>query len=66
MAVPFRRQSKGRKRRRRSHYKLKTPTIVVDPQTGEFTLPHRVTPNSGYYKGQLVLAKKVKKKNNLY
>ncbi|WP_026399479.1 50S ribosomal protein L32 [Acholeplasma equifetale] len=61
MAIPFRRHSKGAKRRRRSHYKLKTPTIVVDPQTGEFTLPHRVTPNSGYYKGQLVLEKKNKK-----
>jgi len=62
MAIPFRRHSKGSKGRRRSHYKLKAPTIVVDPQTGEFTLPHRVTPNSGYYKGQLVLEKKNKDK----
>ncbi len=58
MGAIFRRHSKGSKGRRRSHYKLKTPTLVVDPQTGEFTLPHRVTPNSGYYKGQLVLEKK--------
>ncbi len=61
MAVPFRRSSKGSKRRRRFHQRLKTPTIVVDPNTGEFTLPHRVTPNSVYYKGQMVLEKKAKK-----
>ena len=58
MAVPFRRTGKTAKRKRRTHYKLQAPTLVVRPQTGEFTLPHRVTPNSGYYKGQLVLAKK--------
>lgn len=63
MAVPFRRSSKGSKRRRRANHKLKAPTIVVDPNTGEFTLPHRVTPNSGYYKGQLVLEKKIKKED---
>jgi large subunit ribosomal protein L32 len=58
MAVPFRRTGKTAKRKRRTHYKLQAPTLVVCPQTGEFTLPHRVTPNSGYYKGQLVLEKK--------
>ena len=31
-------------------------------RTGEFTLPHRVTPNSGYYKGELILEKKESKK----
>ncbi|MDR2867356.1 MAG: 50S ribosomal protein L32 [Acholeplasmatales bacterium] len=61
MAIPFRRHSKAQKRRRRSHYKLEAPTLVVCPNTGEYTLPHRVTPNSGYYKGQLVLPKKTKK-----
>ncbi|MBU1141441.1 MAG: 50S ribosomal protein L32, partial [Firmicutes bacterium] len=30
---------------------------------GEFTLPHRVTPNSGYYKGQQVLTKKESKQD---
>ncbi|MCK9235079.1 MAG: 50S ribosomal protein L32 [Acholeplasmataceae bacterium] len=58
MAVPFRRTGKTAKRKRRTHYKLKAPALVVCPQTGEFTLPHRVTPNSGYYKGQQVLTKK--------
>lgn len=60
MAVPFRRTGKTAKRKRRTHIKLTKPALVVCPNTGEFTLPHRVTPNSGYYKGQLVLEKKVK------
>ena len=58
MAVPFRRTGKTAKRKRRTHFKLTAPTLVVCQQTGEYTLPHRVTPNSGYYKGQLVLEKK--------
>lgn len=60
MAVPFRRTGKTAKRKRRSHHRLKTPTLVVCKETGEFTLPHRVTKNSGYYKGRLVLTKKEK------
>lgn len=63
MAVPFRRTGKTRKRTRRAHHALKAPTLVVCPNTGEFTLPHRVTPNSGYYKGQLVLDKKEKQED---
>ncbi|MDR2828597.1 MAG: 50S ribosomal protein L32 [Acholeplasmatales bacterium] len=62
MAVPFRRTSKTAKRKRRTHYKLTAPHLVVCPQTGEFTLSHRVTPNSGYYNGQLVLERKEPKK----
>lgn len=61
MAVPFRRTSKTAKRKRRTHYKLQAPTLVVCKETGEFTLPHRVTKNSGYYKGRLVLSAKKEK-----
>ncbi len=60
MAVPFRRTSKTAKRKRRTHYKLNKPTLVVCPETNNFTLPHRVTLNSGYYKGKLILSKKKK------
>lgn len=63
MAVAQRRTGKTRKRKRRTHYKLTAPALVVCPQTGEFTLPHRVTPNSGYYKGQKVLATKESKED---
>ena len=60
MAVPFRRTGKTAKRKRRTHQKLRKPALVTCPQTGEFTLTHRVTPNSGHYKGQKVLTKKEK------
>lgn len=62
MAVPFRRTGKTAKRKRRTHKKLQAPSLVVCPNTGEYTLPHRVTPNSGYYKGQKVLDSKADKK----
>jgi large subunit ribosomal protein L32 len=55
MAVPFRRTGKTSKRKRRTHYKLSAPTLVIDPTSGEYTIPHRVTPNCGYYKGQKVI-----------
>ncbi len=44
MAVPFRRTGKTAKRKRRTHFKLQ----------------RRVTPECGYYKGQLVLKPKKK------
>ena len=35
MAVPFRRTSKTAKRKRRSHYKLSVPGMVICPNCGE-------------------------------
>lgn len=61
MAVPFRRTGKTRKRKRRTHHHLKQPALTVCPHTGEFTLQHRVTPNTGYYKGQQIITPKSKK-----
>ncbi|WP_334330924.1 50S ribosomal protein L32 [Candidatus Phytoplasma prunorum] len=58
MAVPFRRTSKTVKRKRRTHYKLITPNLVVCSITKNFTLSHRVTKNSGYYKDKLYLENK--------
>ncbi len=55
MAVPFRRTSKTAKRKRRTHYKLRRPTLVVDKQTGDLVLPHRVSPFTGEYKGKVVV-----------
>lgn len=60
MAVPFRRTGKTAKRKRRTHYKLTAPCLVIDENTGEFTLPHHVTKNCGYYKGKKVLFEKEK------
>ena len=42
MAVPKRRTSKHRKAKRRTHVKLPRVTVVKDPVTGEWGVPHRV------------------------
>ena len=39
---------------RRSHDKLKGPTLSVDPTSGETHLRHRVTPD-GFYRGNQVV-----------
>lgn len=56
MAVPKRRTSSSRKNKRRTHKKLNTPNISYDPNIGEYTVGHRISPN-GYYKGRKVLDK---------
>ncbi|MFO2549798.1 50S ribosomal protein L32 [Alicyclobacillus cycloheptanicus] len=57
MAVPQHRTSKTRKRLRRTHFKLQAPGLITCPQCGEYTVPHRVCKNCGYYKGRSVIAK---------
>ena len=54
MAVPFRRTSKTRKRKRRTHFKLAVPGLVKCPQCGAPKLSHRVCKEWGYYKGSEV------------
>jgi len=39
---------------RRSHDKLKGPSLSVDPTSGETHLRHRVTPD-GFYRGKQVV-----------
>lgn len=55
MAVPKKRLSKSRGRRRRAHWKLNLPGIVECPQCHETKLSHRICPNCGYYKGKEVI-----------
>jgi large subunit ribosomal protein L32 len=55
MAVPFRRTSKTRKRKRRTHFKLSVPGMVRCPQCGEWKLSHRVCRECGHYKGAEVV-----------
>lgn len=57
MAVPVRKTSKTRKRKRRTHYKLVVPGMVKCPECGELKLAHRVCKECGTYKGQDVLDK---------
>ena len=55
-----RRVSKTRKLKRRTHYKLEVPGMVVCPNCGELKLSHRVCPVCGHYSGKLVKEIKVK------
>lgn len=41
MAVQQRRNSKTRKNKRRTHFKLTAPTLVKCPACGEYKLPHQ-------------------------
>ncbi|WP_099222373.1 50S ribosomal protein L32 [Listeria costaricensis] len=52
MAVPFRRTSKTRKRKRRTHYKLQVPGMNECSNCGEMKLSHRVCPECGHYDGK--------------
>ncbi|HEY8484376.1 MAG TPA: 50S ribosomal protein L32 [Longimicrobiales bacterium] len=55
MAVPKKRVSKQRKRKRRTHYKAERPTLNSCPRCGDPRIPHRVCPTCGYYAGREVL-----------
>ena len=62
MANPKKKHTPMRRDMRRSaNSKLEPMSLSIDPKTGEHHLPHRVSP-SGYYKGELVLPPKQKKK----
>lgn len=55
MAVPKKRVSKQRKRKRRTHYKADPVAFQPCPRCGGPRLSHRACPNCGYYKGRKVL-----------
>jgi len=54
MAVQKSRKSPAKRDMRRSHDKLKGPSLSVDPTSGETHLRHRVTPD-GFYRGNQVV-----------
>jgi len=58
--VPQRRIGKTRKRKRRTHFKLDLPGIMVCPNCGETKLAHTVCRSCGYYDGRQVLTIKAK------
>ncbi|HEX7117214.1 MAG TPA: 50S ribosomal protein L32 [Longimicrobiales bacterium] len=55
MAVPKKKVSKQRKRKRRTHYKADVPGLVPCPRCGDPKLPHRVCPSCGTYKDEQVI-----------
>ena len=56
MALPKKRQSKTRGRKRRTHYKSKATPVTDCPQCGQSKMPHRACPNCGYYRGRPVIS----------
>ena len=60
MAVQKSKVSRSRRGARRSHNKLKSPTLSTDQTTGEIHLRHHMT-EDGFYKGKKVMEVKVKK-----
>lgn len=55
MAVPKRRVSKQRKRKRRGEHKAEMPAANSCPKCGSPKLSHRVCPTCGTYKGVQVV-----------
>lgn len=55
MAVPKKRISKQRKRKRRTHYKAEPVVTQGCPRCGDPKLPHRVCPTCGFYRDEAVI-----------
>ncbi|MCE2422580.1 MAG: 50S ribosomal protein L32 [Gemmatimonadetes bacterium] len=56
MAVPKRRTSKQRKRKRRTHYRAAPTQIQVCDRCGDPRRPHRACPTCGFYGDRQVVA----------
>ncbi|HKK49549.1 MAG TPA: 50S ribosomal protein L32 [Alkalispirochaeta sp.] len=57
MAVPKKKHSKSRTRRRRKiNGKLGIPTLITSPESGELVRRHRVDLSSGFYRGKQVIS----------
>ncbi|MBW7996285.1 MAG: 50S ribosomal protein L32 [Candidatus Glassbacteria bacterium] len=55
MAVPKRKTSKSRKRKRRTHFKIDSPAASTCSNCGQVKQPHRVCPHCGHYKNREVI-----------
>jgi large subunit ribosomal protein L32 len=55
MAVPKKRTSKQRKRKRRTHHGDQVPAHQACPRCGDFRRPHRVCPTCGHYGDEAVV-----------
>ncbi|MCM8801152.1 MAG: 50S ribosomal protein L32 [Candidatus Omnitrophica bacterium] len=62
MALPKRRHSKARGRKRRTHWRLSALNLVPCPQCKQPKLPHRICNICGYYDGRQILEIKPKEK----
>jgi large subunit ribosomal protein L32 len=55
MAVPKKRVSKQRKRKRRGEHRAQRPTVNACPKCGDVKIPHRVCPTCGTYRDEQVI-----------
>lgn len=54
MALPKRRHSKARVRKRRTHQGVSAPSVSACPQCEAPRLPHNACGRCGYYKGRKI------------
>lgn len=57
---PKNRTSKARKNKRRANWKMKSTNLVVCPNCGSLTMPHRVCKNCGTYNKKEIVSKSAK------
>ncbi|MFC1807207.1 50S ribosomal protein L32 [Candidatus Omnitrophota bacterium] len=64
MALPKRRHSNTRTRKRRTHDSLTTASLTKCSNCGATVLPHHICANCGFYRGRQIvtIVKKEKKK----
>jgi large subunit ribosomal protein L32 len=62
VALPKKRHSKARGKRRRTHWKLFPANLIPCPQCKQLKLVHRVCAVCGYYDGRQIIEIKVKEK----
>ena len=63
MAVPKRKTSVSKRNMRRSHDSLKKINVILDKESGEPRLSHKIDLATGMYKGREILKKKTKEIN---
>lgn len=61
-ALPKRKHSKARQRKKRTHLKVTLPTLVPCPQCHNFKPPYQVCPVCGTYRGRQAIEIKSTKK----
>lgn len=59
MAVPKKKVSKSRGRKRRTHQKVAIPTYTTCPECKETKLPHAACPACGVYRGRNIIKQNV-------
>ena len=64
MAVPKRKTSQSKRNMRRSHDSIDKLNIILDKNSGEPRLTHRIDLSTGIYNGKKILIKKEKPDNS--